>query len=420
MIITPTPEQMAALPEFRERWLRVGLSTEPANRPLAEQSIGSIYELCGFSRPKIFIWTSSPFGCQVALNVLHDLHPGSEASLTLGQFFDQFSSRFSRFRGQLLEQLRAQLGIDGSQIREQFFWSQVWQYLNEQLDGQVREQLWTQLWRQCKKQRRDQDQFWGSIISEVGEQLHPELWHQVHGQLSLSLEGKILDQHDDQIWTQIGNRLKYYITTMYSHGSLEAYSIAFLRYCQSIGVKFTDAQSEGLSYMENVTKSCFWWYPFKDFCIVSDRPSEIHIENGLLHNETGPAILFRDGYALWSIDGMMVSQKIVMHPETLTVAEIDKEINAEVRRIMIQRFGPKRYMEESGAECIDVSAGLGLTGSGPRALYETKDGDKWLVGSDGSTKRIYWMPVPREAKTCAEAHCLIAGIDTEARCIAEA
>ena len=38
-----------------------------------------------------------------------------------------------------------------------------------------------------------------------------------------------------------------------------------------------------------------------------------------------------------------------MHPETLTVAQIDAEENAEVRRVMLERFGISRYIVESGS-----------------------------------------------------------------------
>jgi hypothetical protein len=43
----------------------------------------------------------------------------------------------------------------------------------------------------------------------------------------------------------------------------------------------------------------------------------------------------------------------------------------------------------------------------------TKDGQKWLVGSDGSTQRVYYMPVPESAKTCREAHEAICGLDED-------
>jgi hypothetical protein len=433
MTITLTSEQMAALPEFREQWLRIGLSTEPANKPLAEESIGALYEFCGFKRPKKFIWMGSPFGCQIYLNMLK-IYGGQLQDPIWCQIEDLIENQLWRqIKEHLWDQLDSKLRNQiGSQLRFQI-WDQLESQLRNQIGSQLQEQIWNQIGRQLR------DQIWNQLGAHLNQleiqlqnqkiwgQLDRQLWDQVKSQLH-QLQSQILDKIGDQIENQLLDQLRnqikghfsYFYTTLYSYGSIEAYWIARYRFAQSIGVEFGDKQLEGLDHMENVARSCFWWYPFKDFCIISDRPSEIHIENGLLHNETGPAIMFRDGYAHWAIDGVTVPQKVVMNPEELTVAEIDEERNAEVRRVMIQRFGPKRYMEESGAKCIDMSAGLGLIGSGPRALYETKDGSKWLVGSDGSSKRIYWMPVPREAKTCTEAHCLIAGIDNEARCIAEA
>jgi hypothetical protein len=41
------------------------------------------------------------------------------------------------------------------------------------------------------------------------------------------------------------------------------------------------------------------------------------------------------------------------HPETMTAERIDKEPNAEVRRVMIERFGAARWMKEGGAEIVD-------------------------------------------------------------------
>ena len=132
-----------------------------------------------------------------------------------------------------------------------------------------------------------------------------------------------------------------------------------------------------------------------------------------MHNVTGAAIEFRDGYKLWSIDGMTVTEQIVMMPETLTMQQIEDEKNVEIRRIMIQRFGEEKYIIETKAVCIDFSAGLGLQGSAPRALYVLPKGEKILFGTDGSTKRPYFMHVPTEAKTCSEAHRMISGLDDE-------
>ena len=47
-----------------------------------------------------------------------------------------------------------------------------------------------------------------------------------------------------------------------------------------------------------------WWWPYRQFCIVSERPSEVHTADGPhLHNDAGPAVRFRDGWCVWAIDG---------------------------------------------------------------------------------------------------------------------
>jgi hypothetical protein len=70
-----------------------------------------------------------------------------------------------------------------------------------------------------------------------------------------------------------------------------------------------------------------------------------------LHSDVGPSIAWA-GYSLWHIHGVAVSEQIVMRPETLTVQQIDSEANAEVRRVMVDRFGRARYMRETNAELV--------------------------------------------------------------------
>jgi hypothetical protein len=88
----------------------------------------------------------------------------------------------------------------------------------------------------------------------------------------------------------------------------------------------------------------------KDFCMVSDRPEFIHMdEDNRPHCETGPYCRWRDGWSLWYIHGVKVTQQIVERPETLSVAQIRDEENVEVRRVMLKRFGAERFMAESNA-----------------------------------------------------------------------
>jgi hypothetical protein len=104
---------------------------------------------------------------------------------------------------------------------------------------------------------------------------------------------------------------------------------------------------------EALTKSCGWVWWHQNVLAISDRPSHIHRDaQGRLHCEAGPSIAYRDGWELWHIHGVRVTEQIVMRPETLTIAQIGAENNAEVRRVMIERFGQDRYITESGMRPI--------------------------------------------------------------------
>ena len=59
MITELTQEQKACFPEFIDKWTRIGLSTEPANRPEAEAGVVEAYRVAGLAAPKI-VWCTSP------------------------------------------------------------------------------------------------------------------------------------------------------------------------------------------------------------------------------------------------------------------------------------------------------------------------------------------------------------------------
>jgi len=79
--------------------------------------------------------------------------------------------------------------------------------------------------------------------------------------------------------------------------------------------------------------------------------------------------------------------------------------------VLIERMTPSRYLRESGAKLIDADHEGARKGSAPRALLRDEKGEQWLVGTDGGTRRVYYMPVPDDVKTCREAHCAICGFD---------
>lgn len=146
-----------------------------------------------------------------------------------------------------------------------------------------------------------------------------------------------------------------------------------------------------------------------DFCIVSDRPETLTVDDdNQPHSEDGPFCQWRDGSRLFSIHGVRVPAWIIERPSEITAAAIREEDNAEVRRIMIERMGVGKYLTEIDAKVLDYDCH-----GTPRALMIDNEGRKWLCGTDGSTKRVYYMQAPNDAKTCREAHEGLSGMPEE-------
>jgi hypothetical protein len=101
-----------------------------------------------------------------------------------------------------------------------------------------------------------------------------------------------------------------------------------------------------------MTEHCHGWMLCQDRVLISERPCVLELdERGRLHCEQGPAIAYRDGYALYAWHGVVVPERVVR--EAITVAAIEGESNAEVRRVMLERYGWARYIADCGAQVVD-------------------------------------------------------------------
>src|SRR3990167_776924 len=69
MITELTDAQKARFPEFVDKWTQIGLSTEPANRPMADEAIRKMYAIAGLESPKI-VWCSSPLANGLAQQII--------------------------------------------------------------------------------------------------------------------------------------------------------------------------------------------------------------------------------------------------------------------------------------------------------------------------------------------------------------
>lgn len=178
-------------------------------------------------------------------------------------------------------------------------------------------------------------------------------------------------------------------------------------------------ENSRMRWWMDMARTGLYWWPYRNFAVVSEYPKVWH--RGLRdipHHESEAAIQFPDDYKLWVWQGVQVTAQIIAFPETITIKQIREENNSEVQRIMISRMGAGKYLKETNCELVDMDS-MTLQGSAPRALMRDDLGNMWLVGTDGSTARVYTMAVPPDVSTCKEAHERICGFG-ENRLIAEA
>ncbi len=252
MKLRPSKDRTAIIEASLQEWLAVGLSCEPANFQAAEEAISSLYEAVDRKRPN-FVRMPSPLAAELHLNLITETYPDIANK------------------------------------------DQPWSLLREQLWSLIREQL------------RDQpgDRIWGQFGDQTKKKLWKQLWKQLRGGLEDQLGSQIWDQVWFQLWRQLTDQKLPYMGTPFL-GQWD-YFFAGLDGCRRVGAQCYAPLASMLDDHLTIMRSIGCWYPFNGFVILMDRPESIRRDDqNRLHCEDGPAISFRDGYALHFHHGVAV------------------------------------------------------------------------------------------------------------------
>ena len=94
----------------------------------------------------------------------------------------------------------------------------------------------------------------------------------------------------------------------------------------------------------------------EEFCIVSDFPEFIKIDDGNRpHCENGPSHKWRDGWALYHWHGVKVPKEWILNSEKLTAIEVLKTEDVEQRAAGCEIVGWEKIEKELGAKIINDS-----------------------------------------------------------------
>ena len=165
-------------------------------------------------------------------------------------------------------------------------------------------------------------------------------------------------------------------------------------------------------------------YVTEKFVIISDFPTVLKVDNeNRPHSSTGPFCQWRDGFSLYAWHGVRVPAWIIEQPHLITIEKIDGESNAEIRRVMLDRYGFLRYLQEKQAQIIDQDLD---EGSEMMKLYsmptDDDDGQPMLslylrnsTPDPSGEVREYVLRVPPTCKTVWEARNWTFDVDSQSR-----
>jgi hypothetical protein len=276
--------------------------------------------------------------------------------------------------------------------------------LNSQLDSQLNSQLHSQLHSQLRSQLNSQ------LDSQLRSQLDSQIYSQIYSQLRSQLRSQLHSQLNSQLLSQLNSqKIEYFYETQANNWWYTGY-YAFYDFVLNVLMpdKKSDFQlfEEFLGHFRQLHKSYF----FEDLAIISDFPKEIHIDVAhRMHHETQAALIYRDTYSLYSLNGVQVPAWAIETPkDQIQAKDVLAITHTEQRMAVMKHVGHAYFLEALGAREIDRSGTYRLyyvtvegREVGPYLYMECpSSGRKFLEGVGDSEKNEFIDPT---IKTCADA-----------------
>jgi hypothetical protein len=309
-----TSEQEEALRAHHAEWYRYGTYTEPSDRPATEAAITRMYEIIGKPAPQ-FVWCDSPATGALAVAILSGKLTPAAVSLGVS----------------LGDSLRVSLRVS----------------LRDSLGDSLRDSLRVSLGDSLRVSLGD------SLRVSLGDSLRDSLRVSLRVSLGDSLRDSLLGRARDA-----ANREAWW-------GQHEAYWIAYYLFPEQQSlVTYDPKRSEQLGLWATISRSTGWWFPYDGVVVCTERPVEVNQElessrfafsttSRRLHREDGPALLYRDGWAVHAWHGIRVPAWVI--EDDVTPEHIDRALkldNSEQRRAALERIGWPRVVQHLGSTPI--------------------------------------------------------------------
>ena len=334
-------EQIAALGQYRDRWLAVRRATQPADRSAAEAGVRLAYRAAGLEPPRRVIWSRGPI--------------------------------------ELADLTREVLPTDGPDLRSKV------------IDG-VRHRVASDIKRRVSKSVR------ASVANAIN--LSDALSTAATEAVIRSTRSRrpsfaMRIRHPFSAWANGRRRSAVGLEDLAWLGVYEYFH-------DTCELKVETAPLRGLWLLAN---NVGWILPCERVCWLAERHNILRSDlKGRLHSANGPALRYPDGWSLYAWKSVVVPAWVIEQSEKITLRAIDNEPDVQIRRCMIEIMTPERFVAEGGTVCVGQDE-TGILwqktwwGFDAWSAVEVVNG---TPGPDGNRKH-YFLQVPAGMRTPRQA-----------------
>ena len=389
-----TDKQLARFPEFVDKWTRIGLSTEPADRPRAEAAILAMYKQAGLPKPEI-VWCGSPMGNALAwASVRASVRDSVGASVGASVWASVRDSVGASVWASVGASVWASVGGVRDSVRDSVgdsvgasVGASVWASVRDSVGASVGASVWASVGGGQRAGQRGGQRAGQRGGQRAGQRAgQPACGTQRAGQrVRDSVRASVRDSVRASVWASV--RASVY-------GQHDAHWLGYYDFFRE-AVGMTEETQKAMP-LTQLAQSAGWAIPCEHICFVSERHTTLERDDkGRLHCLTGPAVRYPDGWSIYAVHGVRVPENVVTRPEQITVTAINAERNSEIKRVMIERFGWDRWSTECGAVVIDHDDRWGTLKRADDMLFlEVVNGS---AEPDGSFRR-YVLPIDDECR----------------------
>lgn len=221
----------------------------------------------------------------------------------------------------------------------------------------------------------------------VRDSVRDSVWDSVGASVRASVWDSVWDSVWASVWDSVGDsvragKLEYFATGYYCGLGYDSSWTAFYEFFERIGVLDHEPFQRWRKFLKSGVWDAIW---LRGFAILVRRPKVVRKDDrGRLHNPSGAAVEWNDGWKNYRFQGMRIDERraedgvYFEKPETITAKRVLEERNVEIRRALLTMMGNERFATEANPTVLhEDSDTVGM----PRRLLriEVRDDEPILL-----------------------------------------